>query len=445
MRRLLLGVAVLGLWVFVGVIAMADSPPPGGTPVNPDGTEYRTPNDKLADIGEQVPGFGGMYRDPADQDVLKVFMLDTTNGQQKTDVAGAITDKFPGTIRPGGIEVIQGQYSMSQLTDWYRQVITAIGSAGILGNGFVLTDLEEDKNRIEVGVTSEKGVAIIETMLAGLPDVPREAVRVTIRQKMQFRTGSGSNAYTGSQTVRDRIRPLIGGIQTQGSDQGICTIGFNVRRNSTYGVAVNSHCTEEFASTDYTVFYQEEEDDSDDQIGQETVDGDYVTCPFPHNLWNLDCRYADVAFVNLDSGVEKDMGHIARTTGVGSITISTSYPRYRVVSETSSGVSGDVLAMVGRSNGAMTPILDDVCVDYATDDGDVLLCQDVAISGGGLANGDSGAPVFRITNSPTYGDVTLYGIAWGSTGDEIGFSPMDQIQLSSELGSIRTCALEIGC
>ena len=170
-----------------------------------------------------------------------------------------------------------------------------------------------------------------------------------------------------------------------------------------------------------------------------------MTCPFPHNLWNSDCRYADVAFVNLDSGVEKDMGHIARTTGVGSITISTSHPRYRVVSETSSGVSGDVLAMVGRSNGAMTPILDDVCVDYATDDGDVLLCQDVAISGGGLANGDSGAPVFRITNSPTYGDVTLYGIAWGSTGDEIGFSPMDQIQLSSELGSIRTCALEIGC
>ena len=76
-----------------------------------------------------------------------------------------------------------------------------------------------------------------------------------------------------------------------------------------------------------------------------------------------------------------------------------------------------------------------------------MLCQGIASLAGGSELGDSGAPVFRITNSPLYGDVSLYGILWGgdSENDEIVYSTMSRIQNSSELGSIKTCALEIGC
>ena len=76
-----------------------------------------------------------------------------------------------------------------------------------------------------------------------------------------------------------------------------------------------------------------------------------------------------------------------------------------------------------------------------------MLCQGIASLLGGASDGDSGAPVFRITDSPQNGDVSLYGILWGgsSIDDEIVYSPMDAIENSNELGAINTCALEIGC
>ena len=77
-----------------------------------------------------------------------------------------------------------------------------------------------------------------------------------------------------------------------------------------------------------------------------------------------------------------------------------------------------------------------------------MKCQDVAIGLSGTADeGDSGSPVFRVLDSPLPSDVSLYGIVWGTTlaEDSIIYSPMDQIQNFRELGSIRTCALEIGC
>ena len=218
--RTTLGLLIIGLWLVVGVMAMADTPRNGEPPVNPDGTAYKTPDDKLAEIGVEVPGFGGMFRDPDNSDVLKVFMLDTTGQAQKADLADELSEKFPSAIRSGGIEVIQGQYSMSQLSAWYKEVLRAIGTGGIVGNGFVMSDLEEDKNRIEIGVDSEEAVATVEGILSGLPDVPREAVRVTIRSRMEWKVGPGSNVNSGTQTVRDKIRPLIGGIQPKAKMRG---------------------------------------------------------------------------------------------------------------------------------------------------------------------------------------------------------------------------------
>jgi len=41
----------------------------------------------------------------------------------------------------------------------------------------------------------------------------------------------------------------------------------------------------------------------------------------------------------------------------------------------------------------------------------MLLCQ--AVVGAFNDFGDSGSPVFKITNSPSMNDVMLYGIVWG--------------------------------
>ena len=75
------------------------------------------------------------------------------------------------------------------------------------------------------------------------------------------------------------------------------------------------------------------------------------------------------------------------------------------------------------------------------------LCQSFVRAGVGA--GDSGSPVFKITNSPMSGDVILYGILWGGdfAGTEFVFSPIgtSNIQRATELGALTTCATGFTC
>ena len=167
-----------------------------------------------------------------------------------------------------------------------------------------------------------------------------------------------------------------------------------------------------------------------------------VDCPSP---WEgKKCRWSDAAFIQYNPGFDGDRGDIARTTGNGSRTIDDDNPRFRIVRERSSGVVGHVLMFIGRTTGMVTPILDRLCVNMVYTDY-VIRCQDIA-SGIG-AFGDSGAPVFRVTNTPNTGDVELYGVMWGGVEDdrEVYYSPMDQIQWTSELNPLKTCAPDEGC
>ena len=400
--------------------------------------DFRSRDDLLVEIGARVPGFGGMYIDPDSPETLNVFMLDTNDGEQLQAVEEEIQEKFPDAVPEGGIYPVQGEYGITQLKLWYDDIRKAIGTSGLVDGGLVGTDLEEDKNRLEIAVEHAELIGIIEE-LAAEEGIPPGVVRVTVRGPFRSFNGIALDA----QTIRDKIRPVIGGVQTEGDTHGLCTQGFNVIRSGIEGVAVNSHCTDSFAHKESTVFYQPEKS-ADNRIGQEAVDGTIFDCPkYP---WiGKKCRLADVAFIRFDQGVASDMGHIARTTGNGSITISTSNPRWRIVSESSNGVVGQIIVMVGRTTGTYTPIIYDICMDVLNVDANVVMqCQDIGTAPH-TGSGDSGSPIFKITNSPKSGDVNLYGIMWGGNSDSIVYSPMDQIQNWRELGSIRTCALEIGC
>ena len=196
---------LLVVWLAVGVVAQGDTPPPPPPPGNwGEDPTRKSADDKLAEIGNTVPGFGGMFIDPANPNVLRVFLTDTENTTQKDNAETAIREKFPGSVPSGGVVAVQGQYTLSQLTDWYKKVIEAVVSSNLDTSKLVGTDLEEDKNRVEIAVKDEAAVAVVEAAIAGLADVPRDAVRITIRGGFRFRT-----------SVQDRIRPLAGGIQLQ--------------------------------------------------------------------------------------------------------------------------------------------------------------------------------------------------------------------------------------
>ena len=391
--------------------------------------------------------------DPTDQNVLNVFLLDTTDPQKVSNVQEAITAKFPDAVPPGGVVVVQGQYTITQLKSWYDDdLLPALGESEAVRNGWTLTDLEEDKNRLEVGVESADLIPQVKALVAQA-GIPADVVRVTVRGPFRsFNSTSAGESVTQQaegiglyhQTIRDRFRPLFGGLQSEGDENGLCTYGFNAIRSGVRGFVVPSHCTDDYAEMESTEFYQPTERNSN-RVGVETVDGSTYDCANP---WEEDpCRKADAAFIRFDSGITGDMGHIARTTGSGSRVISHTNPRWRIVSEGSGAEINQPVVIVGRTTGTYTPIVIDVCINSPNADQNVVLeCQDVATAVD-LDRGDSGAPVFRITNSPQNGDVSLYGMMWGGDAeyDEIVYSPIYQIEASTELGSIRTCALEIGC
>lgn len=78
----------------------------------------------------------------------------------------------------------------------------------------------------------------------------------------------------------------------------------------------------------------------------------------------------------------------------------------------------------------------------------MLLCQ--AVVGAFSESGDSGSPVFRITNSPSTNDVTLYGILWG--GQVVGgerqfmYSPYYRnLEVNDFRAIIKACHTNFNC
>ncbi len=139
--------------------------------------EFKTTDDLLGKVGEKVPGFGGMFFDPEDNNILYVYLLDPA---EKEAAEEAMAEVFgPKLIPPGGIQVLQGQYSMAQLIEWYELMRDAVWSVpGVAG-----TDLHEGKNRIVIGMYPRRGAREeMEAALATL-GIPSKAVIIEVECK----------------------------------------------------------------------------------------------------------------------------------------------------------------------------------------------------------------------------------------------------------------------
>lgn len=118
---------------------------------------------------------------------------------------------------------------------------------------------------------------------------------------------------------------------------------------------------------------------------------------------------------------------------------------FRITAEAATGVGvGTVVFAVGQTSGWSSGNVTNSCVDVNVAGSDIrMLCQNIA---GYLSNpGDSGAPVFRITNSPATRDVELSGINWGGpdNGSYGVFRIISWVQ--TELGTLDTCAAGFSC
>lgn len=242
----------------------------------------------------------------------------------------------------------------------------------------------------------------------------------------------------------DRHRPTVGGLQIQfqrgflGLETGTCTFGFGARAlpPAPSVFITNSHCSRTQGGNDNGRYWSPTRPPSDgDQIGTENHDPSYATggsCPSGRR-----CRRSDAATVQSTQAGAAQVGHIARvpagsTSWDGSST-------YRITAKGGAvAVNTTVLTKVGRTTGRTSGTVTNTCVNTNVTDTDItLLCQNFVLAN--VEPGDSGSPVFAVTNSPQANDTTLHGILWGRATNAAGqvffaYSPIANIE--QELGTL---------
>jgi hypothetical protein len=407
-------------------------------------------DDQLVTVAKLVPGFGGMFFD--DNGNLNVYMVKPdeelsaqARQERKARLEAVLTAVFgedflsqgkgqhPGLRKetppeqPPQIRIIKGAYDILQLAKWRASVDKALDVPGA-----VFTDLDEKKNRLRIGIESSIFRKRVHEVLTQ-QGVPPEAVIIEETKPIRFHD-----------TLRDKIRPLQGGVQVE-ADTGVfafalCTMGFNATHNSKKGFVTNSHCTRIQGGSEGTDFHQPTDPlnpfVSQNKVGDEIFDPEYWTasiCPSGRV-----CRTSDSAFVEYDSA-EFFGTRIARTSSFGSLTISSTNPTFTIIDETLFPISGVALNKVGRTTGWTSGTLTSgtssgTCMNINVADTDItLLCQYTVTNTGTdkISDlGDSGSPVFRWLGN---NEVNLYGILWGGTDDGSVFAFSSMLFLHLEL------------
>ena len=369
--------------------------PPGDVP------RPFTHDDELAQMADEIPGFGGLFYD--EEGFPHVFLTDVGRAPQVNALGPAV-------------RIHQGQFDFRQLRQWKDSLVDVLALPGV-----VLLDADESRNRVRIGLDkeagAEKNLGAVRAALAKSGVPPAAVVFEEV------------DPIHNLATLRDRVRPVPGGVQIA-FNNFLCTKGFGANRAGVAGFVTNSHCSGTQGGVQNTVMYQNT-NSSSNRIGIETVDPTYFTggsCPVLRR-----CRRSDSAFARYDSSSLREFGRIARTTGVGSLTISTTAPRFTITGTASSPSTGQTVNKMGRTTGWTRGSVASTCVNINVSGTNITqLCQSTVNAG--VAGGDSGSPVF--TASTTGTTATLVGILWGgnTSGTLFVMSPYGQIV--SELGAL---------
>jgi hypothetical protein len=365
-----------------------------------------------AALARAVPGFGGLFLDASGTPT--VYLKNPSRQRPTAERALAAFSRARG---PGGIRVLTGKYGWAELSGWFHQASPAALSVP----GAVFVDLDEASNRVRIGV--ERGVpgGRIRAVLAAL-GIPDAAVVVSETEPIQF-----------AATLRDRVRPVRGGLQINFSNF-LCTLGFNAGHSQGSSFITNSHCTNQQGGTEGTRYSQPLASTGNSFLGTEAADPTYFRrgngCPGGRR-----CRFSDAARVAYAGGVSFAVGSIAQTTGPnnGSLTIAGAF---NITAEASgNGTVGQNVNKVGRTTGWTRGLITNTCVNTGVSGTNIVqLCQTFVSAR--VGGGDSGSPVF--TAGTAGGNATLNGILWGgnSSGTQFVYSPLANIE--RELGALAT-------
>lgn len=392
--------------------------PAGTQPADRGGSRSnRTLDDLFAEVGARVPAFGGMYVDE-ERAELRIQMAGSGSAAEaQRAVAEILDDPSLGKLRAVSVPA---EYTFAQLKAWYDDA-----SPTVLGmDSVTLGDIDERANRLRFGIEDVSDRAAVEAELQA-HGVPLEAVVI-----------DQVDAAVPETSIRDYHRPVVGGLQIQyvrDIYQPLCTLGFNAFRSGVKAFVTASHCSAVRSSTEQTPYHQPL---VGTQIGAEWWDPPFFTgtpCPAGKR-----CRYSDSLVATYGDIATGTVGLLPRIALDSTAWNGTDY--FRITSE-EAPVVGRIINKLGRNTGRTRGEITYVCVERDVVNTDIQLrCQSLATYYSD--QGDSGGPVFRVTNSPSTNDVALVGLHWGGGGQ---FSPIGGIQRSDELGPLNTCASGFSC
>ncbi len=379
---------------------------PSEQPDLPSQSVKQGPADNPNALGRRVPGFGGFFFDA--QGRATVYLK---NAAERSNAERALAPFFRAQgLSPSAVQVRRGDFDWVQLERWFAQA-----SAEVLGqSGAVFVDADEASNRVRIGV--EHGATGQARSLVARLGIPADAVIVEETEPITF-----------AATLRQRVRPVVGGLQIN-VPGFLCTLGFNAVRSGQNSFITNSHCTNTQGGTEGTPYWQPLETVDPVRIGTEVADPVYFRrngCPKGRR-----CRFSDASRAAYAPNIQFTLGSLAKTTGPnnGSITINGSF----TITQEGSAVVGQTVNKVGRTTGWTQGLVTNTCVNTGVSGSNIVqLCQTFVSAG--VGGGDSGSPVFRGTSS-----VTLVGILWGgnSSGTQFVYSPIGNIE--QELGALTT-------
>jgi hypothetical protein len=376
----------------------------------------------MAAIAARAPGFAGMFWDSAGGLVVRTTAAADPFAVHQAVATPIVSRRFRGVLDA----VAEGRVQLRADAAWDFQSLLAwretLGPT-MAQNGATYSSVDEVRNGIRIGLVTPEAESPIRDAARSM-SIPSGA--------LLFEPGQPLEQLTD---LRDRFRPAPGGVQIErlGGPDGGCTVGANVVTDVGAGFLTASHCTYWFWQLDGIAFYQNNNGSQSDFVGWEGSDPDPFT-GYAFCRGFAFCRYSDAAFIGYE-GDFGEQGYLARTTGLGSITIDFWHPRFTVSEEGGWPLAGTEITKMGRTTGWTSGEVTETCVDIAIAEypGGLYLCQ---FETDAFADrGDSGGPFFTW---PLYDDdVALQGLVTGRR-------TIGQYFVSSYFSSWIYVALEIG-
>lgn len=374
--------------------------------------QFYSANDEFAAIANAESTFAGFYL-AADQAPV-VLLTDTT--RLDAALSAGLSRSLSGRgISASAIRIRVAAYSFGALKRWYEVegIEQEIGS--------VESSIDVVNNRLRFRVTSFTARENALRTIAGL-GIPMQAVQIEVGPPVQL-----------AGTVRDRIRPLMGGILTHLYKHNLsptdtaCTLGFLLKNaNGTFFMSA-SHCSDSmyaFGTRPDSTWQNTMA--SSNYIGVKYQDPPFTSSCSPHSS---PCRYSDAALWQRNTGDSSDVGSIARTTYSDSITLAANPFTISDSAGWSGGTYyspgvGQTVWKTGEKTGMTGGTVLDNCVTVTPSGSPTLIC--IVKVNAHVDNGDSGGPVYQWDGSSS--TVKLWGIVQGKRGsDTMFFSPMENI------------------